>query len=1147
MIRSCDLTVTGGILFLLLFTPFAFGSVHPWAFSLMEAVVFLLVAVWMGKLFLLDRRPVTGDRSSGRFPSPVFGLPSLVLSLALFFTLILVQLLPLPPFLLHFLSPSTYQLYATSLPGWPARSPYAEGDEWQATNGELGIANSEGQRTNGKSRIANGNAESKVPVSDPRPTSRGPQTTFSTPRLVLLPTAEEVRNGAAIPFSRPAPVPGTRSPEVRPSEITDQTFDIRYLISDTWRSLSIAPSLTRTSLLKFIAYGSLFFLVLLYPFGQQISEVRDQRSEARKHGAGSHEPRGPSPEQTNQSAIHNSQSSVGHPQSGVQNSQFEFRNSKLTDPRSEMLSVEEKFFRIVLLVILLSGFLVAVVGLVHKLSWNGKILWFFVPYDWGRAATGTDARASGPFIDPDHFANYLSLIFPLALTGALYRTSLFSRSTLPGFRLLSGFIALVLFSGVLLSLSRSGWMSALLGMSVLLWISPWRSQEPQPALSKKRGSLAARYSLALLCLLLIVSLFFVGPEGRREVDIRLGKSVMEDMGLSGRVLLWSDALAMAKDFPLLGLGLGSWAELFPQYRTAPWSFMIPRQTHNDYLELLIETGVIGIVLLIWFFLQWGRTVIRGLGSLPPRSLPLLAALLSALGVMAFHEFFDFNLQIPANAFLFTLLLALALRIAGSKEQGAGSRERAATSHEPRVNESIRHQKSEAGGQSFPASQHSKPRSPDSPGIRFPAFKFAAVGLLALLLVIVALNQEMVPYPYNLKQPSSVAEARELILSHPARAAGHVVLGRLLEESGLLAGEVNEYEIASRLEPTNPYIRDLYASGLLKMGRKGDALREISQSVLNAPSFSYHFYLNERLLPWLSEEEKGAVEAGFKRALAHRLPEAMGNLASFYESFGRFSDEGKLFEEASARTRDAAAGLDYSIKAAQLYLRAGEEKKAETVLQRAIPLVPDDPRSYQMLAVMIYGPRKEIDAAQKVISEGIKNGAPAFSLYLSLAQAMQKAGAADEAEKAWSQAREAPLEAAKKGDDPFPLYLSLAETAQQVGNRLEEKSALLQALELHPYSSEILNRLGQIHLQENNFDRAAFYLGRYAELNPDSADVFYSLATAEEGRYRFDAADKAYARALQLAPQNESFRQRYEALKAKIAANRKPDSEKAGKL
>src|SRR5436309_15630779 len=51
----CDRTVISGILFLTGFTPFAFGAVHPWAYSIMEAVIFVLVVVWMIKIALLAR------------------------------------------------------------------------------------------------------------------------------------------------------------------------------------------------------------------------------------------------------------------------------------------------------------------------------------------------------------------------------------------------------------------------------------------------------------------------------------------------------------------------------------------------------------------------------------------------------------------------------------------------------------------------------------------------------------------------------------------------------------------------------------------------------------------------------------------------------------------------------------------------------------------------------------------------------------------------------------------------------------------------------------------------------------------------------------------------------------------------------------
>src|SRR5713226_6495081 len=141
----CDRLVKGGIFFLILFTPFAFGSVHPWAYSIMEAVVFLLVAVWMLKVAVL----ATEQRAKGEGQRAEFGpqrserfAPG-ALSLALFLLFVLFQLLPLPPSLLRVLSPQTFAYYIHSLPGWPEKVPYAEigqklevGDQRSEVNGQ---------------------------------------------------------------------------------------------------------------------------------------------------------------------------------------------------------------------------------------------------------------------------------------------------------------------------------------------------------------------------------------------------------------------------------------------------------------------------------------------------------------------------------------------------------------------------------------------------------------------------------------------------------------------------------------------------------------------------------------------------------------------------------------------------------------------------------------------------------------------------------------------------------------------------------------------------------------------------------------------------------------------------------------------------
>jgi O-antigen ligase len=1104
LLATLDRVVIGGILFLLLFTPLAFGSVHPWAYALMEATIFLLVMVWMAKLIVAKSKEQRAKSGANfEFRNSNFEFSGFVLSLALFLAFVLFQLLPLPPSFLRVLSPSTYELYSMSLPGWPERAPYAEHGarsrgQVRTVRGEgLGVrgVGSEEQIQDSEEQGAK-SKEHRSGVGEQRSEARG-RTESPDATNAERANATDAANQRSEVSSQVSDVTGQKS------DLRSPTSDVWRLLPQTWRPLSISPALTRADFLKFTAYGALFFLILLYPFGNN------------------------SP-----SAIRHSPSEIPYPPSA----------SRLTPHASG----DDRFFRSILLVVILSGLIVASLGFIQRFSWNGMILWFFVPYDWGAPSPGADPRASGPFVSPDTFANYLSLVFPIAVSAAL-----FGRFFMPGnkekaLRILCGAAAFIIFSAILLSLSRGAWIGALLATGILLWFSPWGrgqgagSQEqrakgreenakssalgawplPLSATEGSRGHGAgrsafavARVSLIVLCVLIVASLFFVGPGGRQQVDLRLEESLLRDIGLAGRTAIWRDSIGMVRDFPLFGVGLGAWPEIFPRYQSPPWSWGFYREAHNDYLELLAETGTIGFALLAWFFWVAGRRIIHApRASDSSRSertyrLPVLAALLAAIGAMAFHEFIDFSLQIPANALLFTLLLALALRLgAGSEEQRAKSKEQGAKSEE------------------------------HGAGSRTPGPLPFALGALTVFLFWTALMQEMVPYPHNLREPGSVAEARDFILAHPAQAAGHVALGRIAGGRAAFLRQVGEYEIAVQLEPANPYIRDLYASALLSAGRRDEGLREITASVFHSPSLSTHFYLSEGLVRRLSETEEKAVEAGFKKAVAGDFDGSLEALAGFYERRGRLADLARLHEEAAEEKSGSRAKADLLMKAAAVYVRVKDKPKAEALLFAAASLIPDDPGPYRQLVTMIHAPAKDFSGAARAVEKGIQNGADPVSLLLALAEAAHLAGDPSKSREILAAARQSIPESARDGRDSYRLYLALADAARRTGAPEEEKEALTKAVEIRPSAPGPLSRVAHLHLQERNFDRAAFYLGRITRISPNSADVYYLLGVAEEGRYQFAAADQAYARAVALAPDNGNYRQRYEAFKARVEEN-----------
>jgi O-antigen ligase len=144
--------------------------------------------------------------------------------------------------------------------------------------------------------------------------------------------------------------------------------------------------------------------------------------------------------------------------------------------------------------------------------------------------------------------------------------------------------------------------------------------------------------------------------GTGVVWIGLGGLIeaFEARGIRGsRLDLWRDMLPMVRRFPLFGDGWNAFASAFPWYQTV-WRTDWIGEAHNDYLQALIDGGVVGFALVAGLFFLALRGAVRRV----PRS-PVELGLFGALAGFAFHELVDFNGQIPANAATFVALAALA--------------------------------------------------------------------------------------------------------------------------------------------------------------------------------------------------------------------------------------------------------------------------------------------------------------------------------------------------------------------------------------------------------------------------------------------------------------------------------------------------------
>jgi O-antigen ligase/tetratricopeptide (TPR) repeat protein len=942
-LRTIDQFVVGALLTLIVVSPFAFGSVHPWAYRPLEAVLFALAIFWMVKIAALAGSSLKGDE--GERDARAIEIPLVIVAAYVIF-----QMTPLPPAMVRALSPGTYDLYSHALKGWPASRPY---DDLESDR-PVAIASADASRT------------------------------------VILPSVDEVKAGAPIPF-----MPATAKPAPTREAASPVPALAARIYGGRWRPLAIAPLLTLSSLLGLLSCMCAFLVTAFYPLAY------GDDSEATL-----------------------------------------------------------KFIRVSVRVILVTGFLVAFVGLIERATWNGKMLWFFVPYDWGHPIFEPLLRARGPFIDPDHFGGYLAMIFPLALACAIFPNLLTPRRAPLAFRIQCGAASFVIFLAILLSLSRAGWIALILGTIVMSVLAAPRGVGDDPKLSPVAKVGGVRLAIAGIVVLLGASMIFIGPEARVDTFARVDQSAAEMETIVGRIEAWKGGLALIRDFPIFGVGLGGWPEVFARYQLPPWQVLFFAQAHNDYIQLLAETGIVGIALYAWLAVSIVRKIVSGARTMDAAAGPIFAALIAGIVAAGVVEFFDFDLRIPALAVLFAVFAGLLVRLT-------------------------------AIGSWAPE------RSPSRPwAIRVRA---VAVSIAALVLLAAALNQDAVVYPYDLTQPDNFKQARALLVTFPANVYPHLWLINLEAETTAPAALDAELKRSVWLSPLDPATRDLYAQSLINSKRYDDAFAQVEASVRNSPGFDQHRYLVPSLIPWLPLQLKTAIEKGLNEAVDRDYPHAPENLGYYYETVGQFSAEGHAFARVADRQDDPEKRAKYLQKSGEAFARGGAFGTALITFRQAAESAPDDSSIYADMATMVYGPRHDMDGARQAIEQGIENGADSFELNVALANAALAAGDRHSAEDALERALTIEPNSGK-------LLLQLGEIYQEDNRPDRALLALNRALEIEPDSASTYFAIGNIQEDRYQYYEAERAYRRAVELSPDNTKYRDHLAEFEHKLKAAAAAD-----------------------------------------
>jgi O-antigen ligase len=271
---------------------------------------------------------------------------------------------------------------------------------------------------------------------------------------------------------------------------------------------------------------------------------------------------------------------------------------------------------------------------------------FLQRFDYGR-------RASGLYVCPNHLAGLLEVLGIFGLSIALW-------GRLPVWvKLLALYGAGVCYLGLLLSVSRGGYISSAASLLVFVTLSLLVLRRTARQFFLRIGEL----SVAAAWLVLIFGSFY----SNRMLFLSDRPTIAQETN-DIRVQLWNAALQQFKSEPVLGTGSGTHLFYGRQFRTLGMD-LDPVQVHNDYLHLLAEYGITGAV---GFLIFLGAHLFSGwkdLGRLGPKRaavspgltsnrLALEIGALAAIGAYLVHSAFDFNLHIPANALLLAFVFGL---------------------------------------------------------------------------------------------------------------------------------------------------------------------------------------------------------------------------------------------------------------------------------------------------------------------------------------------------------------------------------------------------------------------------------------------------------------------------------------------------------
>ncbi|MFZ3216974.1 MAG: O-antigen ligase family protein [Candidatus Acidiferrales bacterium] len=277
-------------------------------------------------------------------------------------------------------------------------------------------------------------------------------------------------------------------------------------------------------------------------------------------------------------------------------------------------------------------FTVSLLGIVQHFTSDAKI------YGFRTLTAGGDPF--GPFVNRNHFAGFVELTLPAGLALLVFRG--LRRDVIP----LTGLLVIIPVGAMILSGSRGGIVSFAFEIAVLALLARFRKAPEGPR-------------LVALAIVGFAALALIAWLGAGKAIERFSTLHPGEITLSRRATMFRGAAHIFFDHPIKGAGLGTLVAVYPRYETL-YDGNVVDHVHNDYIELLAETGLLGGLCGLGFLWILFRDASRNFRAEQGHfSRAVHAGAITALAGLLLHSLVDFNLHIPSNALLFLLQAHLA--------------------------------------------------------------------------------------------------------------------------------------------------------------------------------------------------------------------------------------------------------------------------------------------------------------------------------------------------------------------------------------------------------------------------------------------------------------------------------------------------------